>query len=85
MFYFSSFSQSITVNTTSYTEELVNKILINSPCVNATNVNFKSGTQFGSTNSIGYFDTNTNFPFTSGVVLSTGDVDKTSSQQHDTK
>jgi hypothetical protein len=51
--------------------------LINSPCVNATNVNFKSGTQFGSTNSIGYFtNTNTNFPFASGVVLSTGDVDK---------
>jgi hypothetical protein len=42
--FFSSFSQSITVNTTSYTtEELVNEILINSPCVNATNVNFKSG------------------------------------------
>jgi hypothetical protein len=62
------------------------KILINSPCVNATNVNFKSGTQFGSTNSIGYFtNTNTNFPFTSGVVLSTGDDKSTSSQQHDTK
>jgi hypothetical protein len=57
------FSQSITVNTTSYTtEELVNEILINSPCVNATNVNFKSGIQFGSTNSIGYFtNANTNF------------------------
>jgi hypothetical protein len=40
MFYFSSFSQSITVNTTSYTaSELVNQILINSPCVNATNIN----------------------------------------------
>jgi gliding motility-associated-like protein len=78
MFCFSSFSQSITVNTTSYTpSELVNQILINSPCVNATNVNFKSGTQFGSTNSIGYFtNTNTNFPFTGGVVLSTGDVTK---------
>jgi hypothetical protein len=68
------FSQSITVNTTSYTaSELVNQILI-SPCVNATNINSKSGTQFGSTNSIGYFEnTNTN---TSGVVLSTGDVTK---------
>jgi hypothetical protein len=63
MFYFSSFSQSITVNTTSYTaSELVNQILINSPCVNATN-KFKIRTQFGSTNSIGYFEnTNTNFP-----------------------
>jgi uncharacterized membrane protein len=72
MFYFSSFSQSITVNTTSYTaSELVNQILT---LLVLININSKSGTQFGSTNSIGYFE-NTN-PFTSGVVLSTGDVTK---------
>lgn len=78
MVLFSAFSQSITVNTTSYTaDELVNQILINSPCVNATNINSKSGIQFGSTNSIGYFEnTNSNFPFASGVLLSTGDVTK---------
>lgn len=76
--FFSSFSQSITVNTNLYTtDELVNQILINSPCVNTSNINFKSGSQFGSTNSIGYFEnTNTNFPFASGVLLSTGDVAK---------
>lgn len=79
LIFFSSFSQSITVNTTLYTtDELVNKILINSPCVNTFNINSKSGSQFGSTNSIGYFENNNaNFPFTSGVVLSTGDVTKT--------
>jgi gliding motility-associated-like protein len=73
-----SFSQSITVNTTLYSnDELVNQVLINSPCVNASNVNTKSGLQYGSTNSIGYFEnTNSNFPFKSGVVLSTGDVNK---------
>jgi gliding motility-associated-like protein len=78
MVFFSSFSQSITVNTSLYTaDELVNQILINSPCVNATNVNSKTGSSFGSTNSIGYFEnTNTNFPFQSGVVLSTGDVSR---------
>ncbi|MEZ7503788.1 choice-of-anchor L domain-containing protein [Flavobacterium sp. Arc2] len=78
MVFFSSFSQSITVNTTKYTaDELVNQVLINSPCVNAININVKSGSQFGSTNSIGYFEnTNSNFPFSSGVVLSTGDVTK---------
>jgi hypothetical protein len=61
LFFF--FSQSITVNTTSYTaSELVNQILINSPVL-MPNINSKSGTQFGSTNSIGYFEnTNTNFP-----------------------
>jgi gliding motility-associated-like protein len=77
--YFSSFSQSITVNTTLYrADELVNQVLINSPCVKTSNVSSKSGSQFGSTNSIGYFEnTNTNFPFANGVVLSTGDATKT--------
>ncbi|WP_193743714.1 hypothetical protein [Flavobacterium sp. 83] len=33
------FSQSVTVNTTTYTtEQLINQVLINSPCVSATNV-----------------------------------------------
>ncbi|WP_074724388.1 T9SS type B sorting domain-containing protein [Flavobacterium frigoris] len=73
-----NFSQSITVNTSSYTiPELVNKVLINSPCVSGTNVSSKTGSSFGSTNSIGYFEnTNPNFPFKSGVVLTTGDVTK---------
>lgn len=73
-----NFSQSITVNTTTYTiPELVNKVLINSPCVSGTNVTSKTGSSFGSTNSIGYFEnTNPNFPFKRGVVLTTGDVTK---------
>ncbi len=75
------FSQSITVNTTTYTtEQLVNEILINSPCVSGTNVNSKTGTSYGSSNGIGYFENNNSkFPFANGVVLSTGDVNKTPS------
>lgn len=70
------FSQAITVNTTTYSvPQLVNSVLINSPCVSATNITWKTGTNFGSSNGIGYFqNTNPNFPIQSGVILSTGDV-----------
>lgn len=70
----SCFSQSIKVDSDKYNvADLVNKILINSPCVSATNVTGITGTNFGSTNGIGYFEnTNPNFPMKSGVILSTG-------------
>ena len=69
-------SQSISVNTSNYSvPQLVNSVLINSPCVSATNITWKTGTNFGSTNGIGYFsNTNPNFPMQSGVVLSTGNA-----------
>lgn len=71
-----AFSQAITVNTSTYTvPQLVNDVLINSPCITATNITWSTGTNFGSSNGIGYFtNTNPNFPMTSGVILSTGDV-----------
>lgn len=70
------FSQAITVSTSSYTvPQLVNSVLINSPCVSATNITWKTGTNFASSNGIGYFqNANPNFPMQSGVILSTGDV-----------
>lgn len=70
------FSQAITVNTTNYSvPQLVNNVLINAPCTSATNISFRTGTTFGSTNGIGYFEnTNGNFPIQSGVILSTGAV-----------
>ncbi len=73
---FSAFSQAITVDTNTYTvPQLVNNVLINSPCINANNITWRTGTNFGSTNGIGYFNnTNPNFPMTSGVILSTGNV-----------
>jgi len=71
-----SFSQPIIINRTNYSvDQLVNQVLINSPCVSGLNVMSKNGNQFGSTNSIGYFENqNLNFPYASGVVLSTGAV-----------
>ncbi|WP_284651276.1 T9SS type B sorting domain-containing protein [Flavobacterium terrisoli] len=70
------FSQPITVSSTTYTvPQLVNNVLINSPCVSATNVTSSTGTNFGSSNGIGFFqNTNPTFPMQSGVVLSTGNA-----------
>lgn len=70
------FSQPVTVSTTSHTvPQLVNNVLINSPCVSATNITWSTGSNFGSSNGIGFFqNTNPNFPMQSGVVLSTGDA-----------
>lgn len=75
---FKSVSQSVTINKTVYTvDQLVNSVLINSPCVSGTNVTSQTGTAFGSTNGIGYFENlNPNFPFQKGVVLTTGDVNQ---------
>ena len=70
------FSQAISVNTSTYTvPQLVNSVLINSPCVSGTNISWRTGTNFGSSNGIGYFEnSNPNFPISSGVILSTGNV-----------
>lgn len=70
------YSQPIAVSTTSYTvPELVTDVLINSPCVTATNITWRTGTNFGSTNGIGFFqNTNPNIPIQSGLILSTGNV-----------
>lgn len=70
------FSQPLSVSTTNHTvPQLVNNVLINSPCVSATNVTWSTGSNFGSSNGIGYFqNTNPNFPMQSGVILSTGNA-----------
>ena len=70
------FSQPISVSSTSYTvPQLVNNVLINSPCVSATNITWRTGSNFGSSNGIGFFqNTNATLPMQSGVVLSTGNV-----------
>ena len=71
-----AFSQSITINTTTHTvPELVTNILVNKPCVAVNNITWSTGTNFGSTNGIGYFqNTNPAFPLQNGVILSTGNV-----------
>lgn len=63
----------ITVDDSSYsTQQLVENVLINSPC--ATTSGYKSATGLSvGINGIGYFErNNSSFPFENGIVLSTG-------------
>lgn len=67
--------------------DLVNKVLMNSPCTAALTVTQKNGNMFGSANSIGYFENididypnqlgNPIFPYLKGVVLTSGNVSST--------
>ena len=76
LFSIGCFSQVITVDTNTYTvPELVTDVLINKSCVPINNISWRTGTNFGSSNGIGYFEnTNPLFPLSSGVILSTGNV-----------
>ncbi|WP_157506031.1 choice-of-anchor L domain-containing protein [Formosa sp. Hel3_A1_48] len=64
------------VDQSTYTvEELVQDILVNSACAEISNIEFSTGTNFESTNGIGYFSGNgVSFPFTEGILLTTGDA-----------
>ncbi|MFD2602558.1 choice-of-anchor L domain-containing protein, partial [Flavobacterium suzhouense] len=66
----------ITVEDSTYTaEQLVKDILFNTPCATVSNVTSKTGLNYGSVPSLGYFDaSNSYFPFDYGVVLATGNV-----------
>ncbi|MBW2961372.1 choice-of-anchor L domain-containing protein [Mesonia aestuariivivens] len=67
-------SQNITVNSNNYTpQELVEDVLINNGCIQNINVTGSVSGNFSSEKSFGYFEkNNTNFPFDSGIVMSTG-------------
>jgi gliding motility-associated-like protein len=68
----SSNAQYIQVDDTFTAQQLVEDILINSPCANATNFSV-SGGNFGTQQSFGYFTNGGSaFPFADGIVLSTG-------------
>ncbi|MEC4049145.1 choice-of-anchor L domain-containing protein, partial [Flavobacterium sp. SUN046] len=75
-------SQSIVVNTTTYTvPQLVTSVLFgagtggNVCSGTISNITWDTGTNHSSTNGIGYFtNTNANFPLQSGVILSSGNV-----------
>lgn len=71
-----SISQTINVNTSTYTvPQLVTDVLVKSPCSQVRNITWRTGSTFGSSNGMGYFtNTNPNFPLSSGVILSTGNV-----------
>ncbi|WP_299333283.1 choice-of-anchor L domain-containing protein [uncultured Psychroserpens sp.] len=66
----------VSVDQTTYTvEELVIDVLIDSPCAQIDNITFSTGTNFGSTNGIGYFSAEEgSFPFEEGLLLTSGDA-----------
>ncbi|WP_225034870.1 choice-of-anchor L domain-containing protein [Winogradskyella sp. SM1960] len=70
-----NYAQNISVDSQTYTpQQLVEDILIDSECIdNVTVTNVVGGDFSGSDQSYGYFEANgSNFPFESGIVLSTG-------------
>jgi len=69
---YDGFAQYISVDENYTTDQLVNDVLINNPCGQASNISV-SGWQFNSGNTFGYFNANgSSFPFQEGVVLTTG-------------
>ena len=68
-----TFSQNITVNDSYSAQELVEDVLINSPCANVSNFSISGWTFDNNDKSYGYFTNgNSNFPFQDGVVITTG-------------
>jgi hypothetical protein len=71
-------ASTITVTTDQYTtQQLVNDVLINSSCIQVSNITSSTGVNGNPTlpNGIGYFEKgDADFPFNSGIVLSTGNV-----------
>ena len=66
----------IFTSTTLYTvEELVTDVLIDSECNQSFNISSSTGSDFGSTNGIGYFESNgSSWPFENGLIMTSGDV-----------
>ena len=67
-------AQYIQVDDTYSAQQLVQNVLVsNSPCAGVSNFSVSGDTFSGSQNSYGYFNSGTSgFPFTEGIVLSTG-------------
>ena len=71
-------SQYIQVNDTYTAQQLVEDVLINSPCANVANFNVYGDSFSGSEQSYGYFNgAGTTFPFADGIVLSTSRASRT--------
>ncbi|WP_261975670.1 choice-of-anchor L domain-containing protein [Olleya sp. ITB9] len=66
----------IDVDQTTYTvDELVEDVLINSPCATVSSIGSSTGINFGQENGIGYFTAIPGaFAFESGIVLNSGDA-----------
>ena len=68
----------VVIDQDTYTpEELIEEVLINSPCAEVSNIIWSTGISFAATepNGIGYFISDGNsFPFRDGVILTSGDA-----------
>ncbi|WP_046759312.1 choice-of-anchor L domain-containing protein, partial [Kordia jejudonensis] len=72
-------AQIIVDGTTNTLDELINDILIDSPCASANNVTSPNNSEMGGNTyqSYGYFNRNgSNFPFQDGIVLSTSNINE---------
>jgi gliding motility-associated-like protein len=66
-------AQYIQVDDTYSSQQLIQDILVNSPCANVTNFSVSGDTFSGSQQSFGYFNAGAStFPFSEGIVLTTG-------------
>ncbi len=76
----------IYTSTTDYTvEELIQDVLIGSECNQVFNITWSTGTNFGSTNGIGFFDKNgSEWPFDSGLIMTSGDVNNAPGPEDET-
>lgn len=71
-------AQYITVDQNRTQQDLVENVLINSPCANVSNISFSGGNFASGEKSFGYFDaTGTTFPFGKGIILTTGKMSDT--------
>ena len=76
----------IYTSTTDYTvEELVEDVLIDSECSLVSNITWSTGSNFGSTNGIGYFEANgSSWPFERGLIMTSGDVNNAPGPEDET-
>lgn len=68
-------AQYITVDEGYSAQDLVEDVLINSPCANVFNISVSGGNFVSGEKSYGFFDASgTGFPFENGIILSTGKI-----------
>ncbi len=73
-----SWAQNIIVDDTYTAQQLVENVLINSPCANVSNFSVSGGNFASGEKSYGYFSAGTSsFPFSNGIVLSTSTANNT--------
>ncbi len=77
-------AQNIVVDDTYTAQQLVQNVLLNSPCANANNFSVSGDNFSGSSKSYGFFSyAGSTFPFSSGVVLSTSRAIRTQGPNSD--